>query len=222
MASCCCWPRLSGQVCCSQFGVNHLGHFLLTNLLLPLLTDAASRGEPARVVNLSSRGHYLFAPEHGISLDDLDGAKSYDPWRRYGESKLANVLHAKEISRRCADVSAVPAVVAVSVHPGGIPSTELGRHIDFGAVLSLLLQPAALFAVLFTAKRKSVPEGAATTLHAALAPDVVAGGYYADCQLEETVVHPRASDSDLTLRLWEASERAVASAQAKLADVAAQ
>ncbi|ORY28418.1 NAD(P)-binding protein [Rhizoclosmatium globosum] len=73
----------------TQFGVNHLGHFYLTQLLLPLLIKTATPASPSRIVTLSS-GAQIFAPLEGILFEDLDAAKEYTPWARYGHSKLAN------------------------------------------------------------------------------------------------------------------------------------
>ena len=102
--------------------MNHLGPFLLTQLLMPLLQAAAARGETARVVNLSSTANVL-APPHGISLHDLGAHLDYDPLARYGESRLATILHAQEISRRYA----ADGVVAVAVDPGAAPPSPRGR-----------------------------------------------------------------------------------------------
>jgi hypothetical protein len=98
----------------NQLGVNHLGPFLLTKLLLPLLQAAAGRGETARVVNVTSGANTL-APSHGISLHDLGAEVDYDPLARHGESKLANILHANEITRRYG-AEGGGGVVGVAVH----------------------------------------------------------------------------------------------------------
>ena len=131
-----------------------MSHFLLAKLLLPVLHAAAGRGETARIVNLSSMGHFLFSPSHGISLDDLEARKQYDPWARYGESKLANILHAKEITRRYGQSG----VVGVAVHPpGAILETDLKRHFGFSVVCGmlwrLLISPKALGVVLSSANK---------------------------------------------------------------------
>ncbi len=94
--------------------MNHLGPFLLTKLLLPLLQAAAGRGEAARVVNVTS-GANTMAPSHGISLHDLGAEVDYDPLARHGESKLANILHADEITRRYG-AERGGGVVGVAVH----------------------------------------------------------------------------------------------------------
>ena len=75
-----------------QFGVNHLAHFLLTNLLLDEIKAAA----PSRIINVSSIGHKFGS----IQFDDINFEKSYDPWKAYGQSKLANILFSLELTER--------------------------------------------------------------------------------------------------------------------------
>ncbi|KAJ1559120.1 hypothetical protein HK405_011939, partial [Cladochytrium tenue] len=119
------------------FGVNHVAHYRLTRRLEGLLAQSGKeRGEASRVVVLSSFGHYIFAPSNGILFDDLDGARSYQIWRRYGHSKLANVLFAYELNRRSA-AEGKP-VVAVSLHPGMINDTDLTRHTDMKSMWTSL------------------------------------------------------------------------------------
>jgi NAD(P)-dependent dehydrogenase (short-subunit alcohol dehydrogenase family) len=96
-----------------QFGTNHMGHALLTKLLLPvLLATAQSPGADVRIVNVSSMGHYM-APKGGIIYDQAV-LEQHGTWRRYGQSKLANILHAKELAAR------YPSITSVSLHPGVI------------------------------------------------------------------------------------------------------
>lgn len=173
-----------------QFFTNHIGHFLLVTSLLDQLTDTG------RVVMLSSSAHTQ-APKDGIEFDNLDGSKGYAAWRNYGQSKLANLLFAKELSRRFAGTKKT----ANAVHPGVI-QTNLGRHMNpvlgamFGAFSGLLL--------------KSVPQGAATEVFVATSPALadVSGEYFADCN----VATPRAdaNDPELARKLWETSEKIVA------------
>jgi NAD(P)-dependent dehydrogenase (short-subunit alcohol dehydrogenase family) len=112
-----------------------MGHFVLTELLYPLLKTAASQGQTARIINLSSMAHYIFAPKHGISFEDLTAEKNYGSWPRYGESKLANVLHAKSLQRRSEEGK--HGVIAVSLHPGAIMDTDLARHADLSWLLGV-------------------------------------------------------------------------------------
>jgi NAD(P)-dependent dehydrogenase (short-subunit alcohol dehydrogenase family) len=173
-----------------QFFTNHIGHFLLVTGLLDRLTD---RG---RVVMVSSEGHRM-APSGGIEFDNLSGARKYNDWRAYGQSKLANVLFAAELARRFAGTGRV----ANSLHPGVI-HTNLGRNM--AGPLQFL---SATFLPLL---QKSVPQGAATEVWAAVHPDTAAlnGEYLADCNVAKASAHGR--DADLARRLWEASEQIVA------------
>ncbi|KAB8207598.1 hypothetical protein BDV34DRAFT_211606 [Aspergillus parasiticus] len=99
-----------------QFGTNHLGHTLLIRKLLPLMQRTAETGADVRVIILTSRGYQLH-PYGGIIFDDLKTTQDYGflgSWKRYGQSKLANILYTRELARR------YPAITAVSVHPGVI------------------------------------------------------------------------------------------------------
>jgi NAD(P)-dependent dehydrogenase (short-subunit alcohol dehydrogenase family) len=173
-----------------QLFTNHLGHFLLITGLLDSLA------EDGRVVMLSSAAHKA-APKVGIELDNLDGAQGYAAWAAYGQSKLANLLFARELARRFEG----SARVASAVHPGVI-STNLGRHMN--PVLRFLWAAAEpLF-------MKSIPQGAATEVWAAVHPDAAKlnGAYLADCN--EAKSSPQGRDMDLAARLWEVSERKIA------------
>ena len=100
-----------------QFATNHLGHFLLTNLLLDRIKEAPS----ARIVNVSSTAHH----RGNIDLDNLNSEKSYTPWKAYGTSKLANILFTRSLAKQLKGTG----VTANVLHPGVI-STELARHIN--------------------------------------------------------------------------------------------
>ena len=102
-----------------QFGTNHLGHALLTKLLLPTLLKTAEEPDAdVRVINVSSEGHQL-APGPGIVYDQAE-LENWSTWRRYGQSKLANIYHARELATR------YPTITATSLHPGVI-ITDLYR-----------------------------------------------------------------------------------------------
>lgn len=99
----------------SQFGTNHLGHFLFTALIFPRIIAASSITDPARVVNVSSRGHH----RSPIRFDDYNfsDGKTYDKWAAYGQGKTANILCSNEIARRAKEKNVN--VIAYSLHPGG-------------------------------------------------------------------------------------------------------
>ena len=171
-----------------QFFTNHIGHFMLVNGLLNQLSE---RG---RVVILSSEAH-KGAPRVGIELDNLSGEQGYSAWKAYGQSKLANLLFARELSKRLPR----PGQTANAVHPGVI-ATNLGRSMPNWAQMGLsMLAPLAL---------KDVAQGAATQCYVATHPAAAANGeYFVDCNI--AVSSRKGRDLELAKRLWEASERIV-------------
>ena len=199
----------------SQFGVNHVGHQYLCQLLLPLLLKTASAQNPARILTLSSLGNFMFAPDQGIDFDDILGEKSYNPWVRYGQSKLANILMAKELHRQHHHKN----LICVALHPGAIVSTELARSINITAGLQclwgILSRSGAFSRVLFGERNKSIKEGSSTTLLCALSPEIKSGEYYFDCTLCDSStssnnLHPKASDGELAKKLWTFTEALIA------------
>jgi NAD(P)-dependent dehydrogenase (short-subunit alcohol dehydrogenase family) len=198
----------------TQVGVNHIGHFLLTLELLDVLKSSGSTGSPARVVNLSSLAQFLFAPSEGIPLDDFFGDKYYHRWTQYGISKLCNVHFANELNRRMAEES--QPVIAISLHPGGILETNLKRHLDFTgvtAILGLLLtNPTSGYYGLIE-PNKNIKQGTSTTLLCCLDPDIVPGGYYSHCKIEDKLIHPKAKDVELGKKLWELSLKIIGGQQ---------
>lgn len=175
-----------------QFGVNHLGTFALTALLLPKLAETAG----ARVVVTASLAHR----RGRLAWDDLDAREHYDRAQRYADSKLANLLFVTELDRRLR--AANSPVSAIGCHPG-VAATELIRHTPAvarlaGPVIGALLNTAA--------------QGAWPALQAATDPQAVAGGYYGPQALFEargaSGVARRskaARDPDLARRLWDVS-----------------
>ncbi len=172
-----------------QFFTNHVAHFLLVT---SLLDSIASDG---RIVVVSSSYH-KFAPKGGIQFDNLSGGRGYSPWAAYGQSKLANILFAKELQRQFAGSKKL----AMSVHPGVIP-TKLARNTgSAGQRLLNMLAPVFL---------KTVQQGAATQLFAAVHPGaaVMGGAYLADCNAVRSSRHT--VDPILARKLWDVSERIV-------------
>ena len=149
-----------------QFGTNHLGHFLLTELLLPKLKESA----PSRVVIAASAAH-AFTGE--IRFDKINDEENYDRTKAYGLSKLANIMYAKDLNQRVAK----DGITVNALHPGIIMS-DLYQHITLANVMSPL----------FGVFHKSLEEGAATTAFLACAPQVEGhgGDYYADCNPMES------------------------------------
>jgi WW domain-containing oxidoreductase len=175
-----------------QFLVNHVAHFLLVTRLADLLPD-----QTGRVVVVSSSAGVQLAPREGILFDNLDGHQNYRALRFYGQSKLANALFARELSRRLTDRG----VAVNALHPGVILSTRLARN------MSLPIRLIAGVASHFT---KSHAQGAATQVLLAASPLVagITGQYWADCQ-----VSPGSrflDDPAMASRLWAATEDIIA------------
>lgn len=170
-----------------QFGVNHLGHFLLTHLLLDLL----KRSAPSRVVVVSSK---LYKSGH-INFEDLHSEQSYDKASAYSRSKLANLLFTCELARRLEGSG-----VTVNALTPGIVRTNLGRHVHVPA----LAKP--LFNLLSWGLFKSPEEGAQTSVYLACSPDVdgVQGKCFADCRPQTLL--DKATDQDVAGKLWDISE----------------
>jgi len=183
-------PRRQHKAGCElQLFTNHIGHFILVTGLLAQLAD------DGRVVMVSSRAHKR-APNEGIRFDDLGAERSYSPWGSYGQSKLANLLFARELARRLSG----SARTANALHPGVI-RTNLGRHMSpvvRGALA--LVGPLVL---------KTVRQGAATQCYLATHPAVagVSGKYFVDCH--EAVPSRQGRDDALAERLWSVSEEIV-------------
>ena len=189
----------------SQFGVDHLGHFLLVRELLPLLVA----GAPSRVVCVSSAGHRM----GDIDFDDVNfDRRPYEPFLAYGAAKTANVLHAVAID----DLYADRGVRAFAVHPGVI-QTELGRYMT-PEVLGTLMSRISERATEMTWKTPA--QGAATSVWAATSPKLVGRGgeYCEDVEVSPVVdddapdgigVARRAVDVGRAKALWALSERLV-------------
>ncbi|EXJ83374.1 hypothetical protein A1O1_06996 [Capronia coronata CBS 617.96] len=189
----------------SQFATNHLGHFVLTQRLMPFLKKAAAETDGSgavRVVNVSSSGHLIcpFRPDN-INFDD---GKTYDPFSGYGKSKTANILFTKGLANR--------GVTSFALHPGLIFSIRISRtaSISVCSVRSTRLQRGTLGKSLeaWTSPRPWT-RGCATTLVAAFDPSIVNanGSYLRVCQVSEVAEHAR--DEASIEKLWEVSEKLV-------------
>ncbi|XP_020557538.1 retinol dehydrogenase 12-like isoform X2 [Oryzias latipes] len=187
-----CPKRLTEDGFETQLAVNHLGHFLLTNLLLPKLRSSS----PSRVVNVSSIAHR----GGRIDFDDLFfSRRPYGALESYRQSKLANILFTRDLARRLKGSG----VSAFCLHPGVI-RTELGRHVEswFPLLGALLRLPALLL-------MKTPWQGCQTTLFCAVTPGLEdrSGCYFSDC--EEREAAPEGRDDEAARRLWDASARLV-------------
>lgn len=193
----------------TQFGTNHLGHFVLVNRIASLIAPGG------RLVNLASSGHRY----SDVNLDDPGFADTpYDPMLAYGRSKTANILFAVEFDRR----HRARGVRATAVHPGGI-RTELGRHMPPDELDTIV---ATINAALAAEGRppyawKTIPQGAATSVWSAFVASAadVGGRYCENCQVSEITeglvspvspgVRPYALDPERAKALWAKSEAMV-------------
>ncbi|KAF5818998.1 putative very-long-chain 3-oxoacyl-CoA reductase [Helianthus annuus] len=176
-----------------QFATNHIGHFLLTNLLLDTMKKTSTKSQKeGRIVVVSSDLHKMSYPE-GIRFDKINDEKSYSAFYAYGQSKLANALHAKELARRLQEERAN--VTVNSLHPGVI-KTNLTRN--QGIVVSFFSRLALSFL-------KNIPQGAATSCYVALHPQVkgVSGEYFADSNISKAGKF--VDDPEMAKKLWEFS-----------------
>jgi len=176
------------------FQVNHLGHFLLTNLLLDLLKAAPE----ARVVNLSSVAHTW--AKQGIQWDDLKWEKTkFDSWQAYGQSKLANIYFTRQLSQQLAGTD----VTVYAVHPGSV-ATDLGRH--YKAKIPSFLLPLTDKVQLFL---KTSAQGAQTTIYCCVEPSLKgqSGRYYANVGEERPA--DIALDKEAASKLWDVSKKIV-------------
>jgi NAD(P)-dependent dehydrogenase (short-subunit alcohol dehydrogenase family) len=190
------------------FQTNHLGHFVLTSLLLPRLQHNA------RVINVSSMA-YQFAAKDGLEIDNLNGERNYGPWSSYGQSKLANILFTNEMQARALQSKEWSNLRIVSLHPGAV-QTDLARYIigeekfntmkaNGGQYTSwtdkLLMEGLAKFV-------KTVQEGASTQIYLSSVIDdevLRPGGYYSDGKVMQVL--PFAHDEGKAKELWTISEK---------------
>ena len=194
----------------TQLGINHLGHFLLTELLLPAL----KAGAPSRIVNVSSCFHDKAMGREGkIDLDDLFfEQRKYDGWVAYAQSKLANLLHARGLAKHLEGTG----VTATSVHPGWV-RTDLARH-----SMPLFVQNYIARPFLKLAGMIEPWEGAQSSLYALLADDVAehSGEYYSQtgvyrdksCNKRGWPLrspNPAANDDAMVDALWQRSTELV-------------
>jgi NAD(P)-dependent dehydrogenase (short-subunit alcohol dehydrogenase family) len=195
----------------TQFGTNHLGHFVLVNRIAALICPGG------RLVNLSSAGHRY----SNVDLEDPNFQHTpYDPFIAYGRSKTANILFAVAYDQR----HRARGVRATAVHPGGI-ETELGRHMDPGRLHSIIEQMNERLAAEGKPpfQYKTIPQGAATSVWAAVvgSPEEVGGRYCENCHVGHVVadnvtisaisegVRGYALDPNNAEALWKKSEELV-------------
>lgn len=172
-----------------QFGTNHVGHFYLSQLLLPAVKAAGEKGNESRIVSVASTAHKFGS----IRFDDINyETRSYNAWKAYGDSKLYNVLFARELARQLENDD----VLVYSLHPGVI-STNLARYNRY-------LTP--IIKIFFFAS-KSVERGAATSVYACLAEGIPSGSYLSDCAVAKT--SKAGTDMESAETLWKMTEEII-------------
>ena len=178
------------------FVVNHLGHFLLVNRLMPLLRESRE----SRIVHVSSKSAYVQAPDVGIDFNNLKGEGAFNYWEAYGRSKLANALFSLELSTRLKGSS----ITSNALHPG-LVQTNIARNAPvilrtafdwFGGLIS-----------------KSIEEGAATQVYVATNPNLkeVSGAFFEDCNPVNVSGDHFLFDKAMAERLWTTSEKMIES-----------
>jgi len=176
----------------ATFGVNHVGHFVLTELLLERIKESA----PARIVNVASTAHK--GARKGLDFDDLQSKRNYSGMQVYSKSKLANIYFTTELARRLQGTG----VTVNCLHPGTV-ATGYGRDGDTSGVLAfgvMVIKPFIL----------SAKQGARTSIYLASSPEVagVTGQYFVKCRARKPSA--TAQDDEAARRLWKLSEELVA------------
>ncbi|RYP66650.1 hypothetical protein DL770_008759 [Monosporascus sp. CRB-9-2] len=191
-----------------QLSANHIGHFLLTNLLVPAISAAAdaNREYGARIVNLCSLG-YLISP---FRFDDYNfsGGKTYDPWTGYGQAKTANILFTFGLAERLKERG----VTSFAAHPGSNLDTQLGSHLvmeDYNDIFEITKRNTSKDFVFDEPRFKTYAQIGATPLTAALDPDLAAKSpaLLMNNQVAETAEY--ASNPEIADKLWKLSEKLV-------------
>ncbi|CAN0841240.1 Short-chain dehydrogenase TIC 32, chloroplastic [Linum grandiflorum] len=176
-----------------HFATNHVGHFLMTHLLLDTMKATARDSNlEGRIVNLSSEIH-RFTYKQGLRFDKINNEAGYNTMRAYGQSKLANILHANELARRFKEEGVN--ITANSLHPGLIP-TKVLRHTG---VINAIINTFGRFVM------KNVQQGTATSCYVALHPQMkgVSGEYFNDSNVSKAST--LAKDEELGRKLWDFS-----------------
>ncbi|KAK1584641.1 hypothetical protein Q3G72_034766 [Acer saccharum] len=179
-----------------QFQTNHIGHFLLTNLLLETMKKTAREsGREGRIVVVASDGH-KFAYKEGIRFDKINDKSGYTGFGAYGQSKLANIFHSNELAIRLKEEGVN--ITVNSLHPGSI-ATNIMRHSRFLTALNKVLGK------VLGGFTKTLAQGAATTCYVALHPQLqgVTGEYFEDCNVSKP--NAQARDAEMAKKLWDLS-----------------
>ncbi|MCF8465676.1 MAG: SDR family oxidoreductase [Flavobacteriales bacterium] len=176
-----------------QFGTNHIGHFLLTNLIL----DNIKAAKKARIINLSSIAH---KSTRGINLDDINYEREeYGGWKSYSRSKFCNILFTKELARRVEK----DGITVNAVHPGGVRTEIAEKDANWYTKLGWIISKPLMI---------TVEKGAATSIHLASSAKVegITGHYWVRSKQEWS--NKPSQDSQTAEALWKKSEELVGEA----------
>jgi NAD(P)-dependent dehydrogenase (short-subunit alcohol dehydrogenase family) len=176
----------------ATFGINHLGHFALTELLLERIKESA----PARIVNVASTAHK--GARKGLDFDDLQSTRAYGGMQVYSKSKLANIYFTTELARQLEGTG----VTVNCLHPGTV-ATGYGRDGDASGILAFGVKVIKPFIL-------NAEQGARTSVYLATSPEVagVTGEYFVKCRARKPSAVAR--DDEAARRLWKHSEELVA------------
>ena len=177
-----------------QFGTNHVGHFFFTKLLLPILQrTAAEPNTDVRVINVSSIGH-MMPPSGGFLPDQVvTNMETYNTWKRYGQSKLANILFTRELARR------YPEIKSVAVHPGSVETNLATGFLEAHPWLNMIARQ------LFSYISVKAEEGALNQLWCATSTEIENGAYYTPVA-NKSDGSGYSRDRELAEKLWSWSE----------------
>ncbi|KAG2562103.1 hypothetical protein PVAP13_8KG275902 [Panicum virgatum] len=183
-----------------HFATNHIGHFLLTNLLLEnMKSTCRDSGTEGRIVNVTSVGHAMMTYPEGICFDKIHDPSGLNDFIAYCQSKLANILHSNELSRIFKEEGVN--ISANAVHPGVIMTNIFRDRTIVGAFFNTIGRIIC----------RRVEQGAATTCYVAMHPQVkgISGKYFADCNISSPSL--QASDAELAKKLWQFSLQTLSS-----------
>ncbi|XP_039776981.1 short-chain dehydrogenase TIC 32, chloroplastic-like isoform X1 [Panicum virgatum] len=183
-----------------HFATNHIGHFLLTNLLLEnMKSTCRDSGTEGRIVNVTSVGHAMMTYPEGICFEKIHDPSGLNDFIAYCQSKLANILHSNELSRIFKEEGVN--ISANAVHPGVIMTNIFRDRTIVGAFFNTIGRIIC----------RRVEQGAATTCYVAMHPQVkgISGKYFADCNISSPSL--QASDAELAKKLWQFSLQTVSS-----------
>ena len=189
-----CPPGVTQEGYEVQFGTNHMGHALLTKLLLPALERTAKEpGSDVRIINLSSEAH-KWGPKAGLVLEDVcSNMGRYSTWSRYGQSKLANVFYTQQLARH------YPSIKSIAVHPGSVDTGLSGGVMKSYPWFAWAVKPLSKIVCV------NVAQGTLNQLWAATSKEAVSGHFYYPVA-KDFPGSAQVQDEALSKKLWDWTE----------------